>query len=90
VIAAVAGGSVAVQVRRTAGKHRLQDEFKIFLGPGARLEDRHPGGRVRHEDLEETVTATATEVGSGRGDVGGQAATGGELEEVGIHGVILP
>jgi hypothetical protein len=43
-----------------------------------------------HEDLEETVTATATEVGSGCGDIGGQAATGGDLEEFGIHGVILP
>jgi hypothetical protein len=90
VIAAVAGGTVAVQVRRTAGKHRLQDEFKIFLGPGARLEDCHAGSRMGHEDLEETVTATATEVGSGCGDIGGQAATGGDLEEFGIHGVILP
>jgi hypothetical protein len=90
VIATVAGGSVPVQVRRTPRKHRLQDELEIFLGPRARLEDRHPGGRMRHEDLEQTIASAAAEVGSGRGDVGSQAATGGELEEFGIHGVILP
>jgi hypothetical protein len=43
-----------------------------------------------HEDLEETITTTTTEVRSGRGDVGSQSATGGELEEFGVHGVILP
>ena len=56
----VAGGTVPVQVRRIAGQHRLQDELEIFLRPRARLEYRHPGGRMGHEDLEETITTTTT------------------------------
>ena len=86
----VTRGAVAVQIRRIAGQQRLEGEREILFGARTRLEYRHPGGRMGHEDLEETITTTTTEVRSGRGDVGSQSATGGELEEFGVNGVILP
>jgi hypothetical protein len=90
VVAAVTGTAVPMSVVLGAGQDPLDGVGQVGFGAAAGLEDGDAGRRVRHEHVTEPVTSAPAELQQHLGDVGDQVGTAVDVEQVRVHGVILP
>jgi len=48
----MAGAAMAVPIAINPGDQIINDAHQVVVTPCTRLDDRHPGGGVRNEDVE--------------------------------------
>src|SRR5687768_14375391 len=88
-IRAVSRRAVAMAPSLATRHDPIEGRPKVILGPCAELDERQPGGGVRHEDAEETIAAARDvghEFGAGAGQVDDRSrARGAQAELAGLH-----
>ena len=81
--------AVPVAIDVLGGKQPVDRILEVGLRSAAGLHQRDAGGRMRDEDMAQSVAAVAAELVELASDVGDESGAGADVHDLGIHSAIM-